>query len=318
MYQPQSRSRCSPVDTLVPRKEMEFVSELERIGHREFFARYGFTVFQNALSLSAINETVARIERHVIPYEGELLRQGNRYESHNRGGDRTPNDPMIINAILNAHRINTDVLADFPDQLLNLVCHPDIAAGLSEIDPRPPFTLHQTLLFFTSPHTALHIDSWGIDTIPPGYAYTVWVPLEDVNIRSGPPYLVPWKVGNLITLEEFGLSLPLETETGTSERESSYHSYNEALEEHVRKQGPDPFTYLAKKGDILVWSSLTPHGSWGSISGGWTRLSVQTLFRPTSLPWGNFIRFIQRDDVYDPGKEEHAFNKSFRIYNVPI
>jgi hypothetical protein len=43
-----------------------------------------------------------------------------------------------------------------------------------------------------------------------------------------------------------------------------------------------------RKGDFMVWSSLTPHLSLPSRPRYARRLSLQVLIRPTHLRWGNF------------------------------
>jgi hypothetical protein len=77
----------------------------------------------------------------------------------------------------------------------------------------------------------------------------------------------------------------LTAEGPNSERYDRYHT---ALAAKVLNDSPNVATALVRRGDLLVWSSLTPHFTLPSLPFPVERLSVQVLLRPAHLNWGNF------------------------------
>ena len=82
---------------------------------------------------------------------------------------------------------------------------------------------------------------------------------------------------------EAQLGLPSE---GTNHER--YERYHQALSEKLLREGPEIVSALVRRGDVMIWSSLTPHFTMPSASFPAERLSLQVLLRPAHLKWGNF------------------------------
>jgi hypothetical protein len=210
-------------------------------------------------------------------YQGEHLRQSGRAEVN----DFFPGMQLIRNPPFNLHLPLSSELRPLSVALQELITSPALAGRLRELDGAEHYHINQTLLFFAAQTTGLHLDSWALDTVPQGGAHTLWIPLQDLDFRSGVPAIIPWPVGKLMTEAEFGLS----ADRPYGERYARYH---QALSAKLLERGPEVATALVRRGDVMIWSSLTPHFTMPSQPFPTERLSLQVLIRPAHLKWGNF------------------------------
>jgi hypothetical protein len=241
------------------------------------YQQRGYEVFRNALPLGTVN-AVAELARGLSTYGGEILRQNGQLEVN----DVFPGTQLIRNPVLNAHLPISEAMKPVCAALRALITSPALAARLKELDNAEHYTIHQTLLFFAAQTTGLHLDSWALDTSPRGFAHTLWVPLQDMDFRSGLPCVIPWPQGKVVTEAELGW-------TGAGTYGERYDFYQRALSEKLLGGSPEIATALVRKGDFIVWSSLTPHFTLPSQPFPTERLSLQVLLRPTHHRWGNFI-----------------------------
>jgi hypothetical protein len=93
--------------------------------------------------------------------------------------------------------------------------------------------------------------------------------------------VLPWPQGKLVTERELGLS-------SDGDHEDRYARYHQALSAKLLEDGPEIVTALVRRGDLMVWSSLTPHFTLPSQPFPAERLSLQVLLRPAHLKWGSF------------------------------
>jgi len=104
----------------------------------------------------------------------------------------------------------------------------------------------------------LHSDAIHMTTDPLGGLVAAWVAFEDINENSGPlefcpgshklPYLLSDEVG--ITNEDF-----------EKEGYMKYHQkYEPRIDEEVETNSLARKTFLAKKGDVLIWHHNLVHG----------------------------------------------------------
>lgn len=261
---------------------MSILRQLWRSPKRAYRAR-GFAVLRDALSTKTIDEAAA-LARSVAMFEGEHLRQSGRIEAN----DFFPNTSLIRNPLFNVHLSLTPELRPLSSAIQTIITAPTLAERLDELDGGcDHYHINQTLLFFAAQTTDLHIDSWALDTVPHGGAHTLWIPLQDIDHRSGVPSVVPWTIGKVLTENDLGLP----PSASDAER---YERYHQVLSARILSERPEFTTALVHRGDVLVWSSLTPHLTMPSYPFPTERLSIQVLLRPAHLRWGNFT--VQPDD----------------------
>jgi hypothetical protein len=243
----------------------------------EQYQQRGYKVFRKALPLGTVN-ALADLARGLGSYGGEILRQNGQLEIN----DVFPGTQLIRNSVLNAHLPISESMKPVYAALRALITSPALAARLRELDNAEHYTIHQTLLFFAAQTTSLHLDSWALDTAPRGFAHTLWIPLQDMDFKSGLPCVIPWPQGKVVTEAELGW-------TGDGPYGERYDYYQRALSEKLLGNSPEIETSLMRKGDFIVWSSLTPHFTLPSQPFPTERLSLQVLLRPAHHRWGNFI-----------------------------
>ena len=95
-----------------------------------------------------------------------------------------------------------------------------------------------------------------------------------------------------MTEQELGLA---DTDMSFIDR---YERYHRALSERLLNDSPEAVTPLMRKGDFVVWSSLTPHFTLPSLPFPTQRLSLQVLIRPTHYRWGDFTVQPTEHPVY--------------------
>jgi hypothetical protein len=245
---------------------------------RDYQAR-GYKVFRGAFGTRDI-ERIADLTRQMIPcYEGKLRRQDGLFACN----DFYPGTRLVRNSLLHPHVSLPDELAGLRDSLCRLVTSPALGERLGELDGRAGhYVVHQTLLFIAAQTTDMHLDSWSVDTTPLGRSHTVWIPLQNLDHRSGVPSVIPWPRARVVTEEDLGLA-------ATGSRDERYERYHEALRLKLLKSSPEAVTPLLRMGDFVVWSSLTPHFTLPAQSFPVERLSLQVLIRPAEMRWGEFI-----------------------------
>jgi hypothetical protein len=257
---------------------MTFIEKLTGSPVREHYRRRGYQVFRQAFNREQI-ATLADHAREVSSYPGELRRQDGRFEVN----DFFPGTRFVRNSILHAHLSLPEPLTALAKGMFDLVTCDQLAARLHQVDGRKNhYVVHQTLLFFSVQTTELHLDSWSVDTQPLGRSHTAWIPLQDLDHRSGVPSVIPWPRHRPLTERDLGLD-----PRGT--RDERYERYHHALRGHILKESPEAATPLLRMGDLVVWSSLTPHFTLPAQAFPAQRLSLQVLLRPIDLRWGDFL-----------------------------
>jgi hypothetical protein len=264
---------------------MSIIDRLSGKARRHYHAR-GYDIFRDVLPVDLVDRIANFARTVMVTSRNKHLRQSGRAETN----EFFPGTSLIRNPPFNLHLPLSTELQPLTTVVQELITTPSLAARIAELDGAQHYHINQTLLFFAAQTTAPHLDSWAIDTVPHGGAHTLWIPLQDMDYRSGVPAIVPWPVGKLISEREFGLST-------TAPNEERYRRYQTALSAKILEDGPEVVTALARRGDVMVWSSLTPHFTMPSQPFPTERLSMQVLLWPASAKWGSFT--VQPDRFPD-------------------
>ena len=233
------------------------------------YQRRGYQVFRGAFPTNQIR-AIANMARQLIPpYTGKLRRQDGNFAAN----EFFPGTQLVKNSPLHPHLPLPGGLEPLSSALHALVTSPALAKRLRLLDGVNHYIIHQVLLFFAAQTTDLHLDSWSVDTAPLGHTHTIWIPLQDLDHRSGVPSVIPWPRGKVVREAELGLR-----EVGT--RDERYARYHQALHDRLKATSPEAILPLLRMGDFIVWASLTPHFTLPVQSFPAERLSLQVLIRP--------------------------------------
>lgn len=114
----------------------------------------------------------------------------------------------------------------------------------------------QTINFITGSQQKAHSDSIHMTTYPLGYLIAVWIALEDINENNGPLFYYPGSHQLPFLLN----SDYNQSSTLLALGKKKYSDYEDALDEILVEKHFVKQTFLAKKGDALIWHANLVHG----------------------------------------------------------
>lgn len=130
----------------------------------------------------------------------------------------------------------------------------------------------QTLNFCVGSQQRAHSDSIHFSSLPSRYMCGVWVALEDVTLENGPLFYYPGSH----KMPEYNFSQIKETANPTTYED--YKEYEDFMEALLGVSGYKKEIFLAKKGDVLIWSSNIIHGGMPVLKTGSSRWSQVTHY----------------------------------------
>lgn len=161
------------------------------------------------------------------------------------------NENFPIQTFRNNIRIQD--LWQYSDAVKELACHPKIIDTLKMLYEREPVPF-QTLNFKVGTQQKAHSDTLHFSSLPARYMCGVWVALEDITEDNGPLFYYPRSHRN----PEYNFSDFKNTTEDTSYE--NYPEYETFMEDLMEKSAYKKKKFLAKKGDVLIWSSNIIHG----------------------------------------------------------
>lgn len=128
----------------------------------------------------------------------------------------------------------------------------------------------QTINFIYGSEQRAHSDSIHMTTEPQGYLIAAWIALEDIGADQGPLVIYPGshRLPFVSTDDYNSGNTPWTLGGDTNKR------YEDKMAAVVKEQGLQPKTFLAKKGDVLIWHANLIHGGQAITSTGATRKSM--------------------------------------------
>lgn len=152
-----------------------------------------------------------------------------------------------------------------------LACYPEVLEILRLLYEREPIPF-QTLNFRVGTQQRAHSDTIHFSSLPARFMCGVWVALEDITEENGPVFYYPGSH----KLTEYNFSHIRNTSDTTSYE--SYKEYEDFIERIANVNKFEKKKFLAKKGDLLIWSSNIIHGGSPVTKEGSTRWSQVTHY----------------------------------------
>ena len=184
-----------------------------------------------------------------------------------------------VNSIHNPHLLGFNI--PFSSLVESIITHRNISNCLSDFTRSENHVWYQSMFFDKSTGTKLHQDTWYLDTIPNGKLVGVWIALEDIEYSAGPFCIYTNSDEKKIKPDDFDFD--------NIENDINFKN----LYPNAKR-----FDFTARKGDILIWDSLTIHGASLPKDDRMTRKSITAHFYPAGVA------------VQSPPKE-----RFFSIYN---
>ena len=130
----------------------------------------------------------------------------------------------------------------------------------------------QTLNFLHGSNQRAHSDTIHFSSLPARYMCGVWVALEDITEENGPLFYYPGSH----KLMEYNFA-HIDTDASATSYDK-YIQYEDFMQKIISVNKFEKKTFLAKKGDALIWSSNILHGGTPVIKPETTRFSQVTHY----------------------------------------
>jgi phytanoyl-CoA hydroxylase len=227
-----------------------------------FFEREGYVVLRGLLPAAVCDAVRDAFNAEVRPSRVPILRQKNmRYERNAFDAEG-----LLKNPIFNFQDLETQRFRRFKRAALDALTHPRLAATIAALLGKDgPAKLVQTMFFEAPAGTWAHQDSYYQDSAESlGRCVAAWVALEDIEPGAGRFYVVP----------RSHRLMPVLRNAGDLAVAPHHERYKQAMVEAVREAGLECHAPALKKGDVLLWGSLTVHGSLPAGRRGASRTSL--------------------------------------------
>lgn len=211
--------------------EMADLSDAEKAVARSLHQK-GFAVID--FPDPDIDTRIERIKRNLAPYFDVAIGDPEADKTH---CERRVQDAWAFDEDVRAIASNTSVL--------------DL---LGKLYGRPAFPF-QTLNFPVGTQQDVHSDSVHFSSLPERFMCGVWLALEDVRAEAGPLFYVPgshrWPIVSNAMIGRRGFG---------SEEASAQIPFAEAWRAMCEAHNAPQETFLARKGQALIWAANLLHG----------------------------------------------------------
>jgi len=167
----------------------------------------------------------------------------------------------------------------FDEDVRAIAANASVVDLLSRLYGRRAFPF-QTLNFPVGTQQAVHSDSVHFSSLPERFMCGVWLAMEDIGVDQGPLFYLPgshkWPIVTNALIGRRG--------TG-SELVSAQDPYGPAWDALRNAYGTSEETFLAKKGQALIWCANLLHGG-----------SPQA--NPTLTRWSQVTHYYFEDCIY--------------------
>jgi len=239
---------------------------------REQFERDGYLVIRNAVPREVCRDAVAAFERLVKPSTEFFLRhEFGTYDRHvftDHGFMKYP--------IMNIQDLSEKKYAPFIRNGLDVLTHKRIQDVMAALMGEKGRVIH-TMFFDGNQTTWAHRDSHYIDSAKIGAMIGIWVAGEDIHPGAGRFFV-------------YGGSHRVETppELGLDIIDPNSRAYKDAMAAWAKRSGCELVSPELKQGDMILWSSLTIHGSLPTTDPAHSRKSFTAHYIPDSHDylWG--------------------------------
>jgi phytanoyl-CoA hydroxylase len=240
----------------------------------EHYDREGYMVIRGLIPAELCDEVTGQAKRELYPTRTPVLRQTTM---HYELSKMTP-EGWMLNPVFNCQDINARAFPHFKEAVLDVVTNPRVQQAAKGIVGGQA-KMVQTMYFEAAAGTWPHQDSYYQDSSRVlGGMTAAWYAMEDIDPDAGRFYIVPgshkhWPVTANVGDKQIGLG---------------HETYKHAMEETLERSGNTAVAPYLAKGDVVLWSSLTVHGSLPQTKPGVSRKSLTAHYMEETDPMLQF------------------------------
>lgn len=239
---------------------------------RRFFKEHGYAVIRNAVPGELCQQTIAAFNRDVKPDKRFFKRhESSTYERHvftDAGFMKYP--------IMNIQDLSDARLNEFRDAGLRVLTHRNIQNVMTSLFGEPGKIIH-TMYFDGNQKTWAHRDSHYLDSEQTGRMIGVWVAAEDIHPEAGRFFVHAGSHRATLAVDD---------------ADPNGHDYKQKVAQLVEAHAEDwpRVAPVLRQGDVLIWSSLTVHGSLATTAPQYSRRSFTAHY----IPMSHSYRWLRR------------------------
>jgi ectoine hydroxylase-related dioxygenase (phytanoyl-CoA dioxygenase family) len=144
-------------------------------------------------------------------------------------------------------------------ELLELCCHPALAAALQELTGEP-MAVHLNLTGWRSTRRRWHFDQYLNEPYVGAYYAAAWIALDNIHPDAGPFEYVPGSHRWWPPISQHKMRAALGNDgTGPDWPTHSERILTPLFEAELAARGITPQPFLANRGDVLIWHSRLLH-----------------------------------------------------------
>ncbi len=259
----------------------------------EYYKQNGYAVINGCISEEDCDLIIHSWNNQIKKYDGYLVRQSNGIPQKNIFNNRG----WIMNSLQNIHTLSKKrlpILRNLYDQKIvdNFILNQMINLFLNTSRSR----VVQSMYFEGNTNTEPHQDSYYLDDEEIGKMAACWIALEDIDWNAGRFYVCPGS----------------HRYDGFNINKKEYLSNESNFIEKIRNtlKNYEIRAPFLKKGDILVWNSLTIHGSLPDVNAKNSRSSITTHFTTAGTKFRTY-----RNKLNDLSVEKRKYCDIYRPYD---
>ena len=230
---------------------------------REWFEREGYVLVRHAVPAALCRTGIRAFQREVLPDRLGFFERhiSGKYERH-----VVTENGFMKYPIMNLQDLDERKHPQFKQTGLSLLTQPGVQRAIRILFGEPGRAIH-TMYFDGNQTTWAHRDGHYIDSQQAGKMIGVWIAAEDIHPDAGRFFIVPRSHRMPVPGEEGDPNSP---------------AYKQTMAEFVRHGPLDCVAPVLQQGDMLIWTSLTIHGSLPTTDPRFSRRSFTAHYVPQS------------------------------------
>ena len=229
-----------------------------------YYKNNGYVIINNILKEEEVNKLVNGWEKEVKNYKGYLIRQSSNIPQKNIFNEKN----WVMNSLQHIQNLPYKEFPEFTSSFFNYICENKKLAELIRnfVNGKP--RLVQSMFFEGNTSTAAHYDSYYLDDEIIGRMAACWIALEDID----------WNAGRFFVCPKSHLDKEFHN-SQINNKENNFIANNYELIKNKNYEVRAPFL---RKGEILIWNSLTIHGALPDFEPKNSRKSITVHFTRTN------------------------------------
>lgn len=232
----------------------------------EFYKNNGYLIIKNAIDTDLIDNFNASVNNVI---DKKKLNHWHTQNTHIYKKLSRNSEGFLEDSLQSPHAYCWS--KSFRKNITKIICNASIVNMINDLSKdKSDYAIWQSMYFDKSTGTLGHQDSYYLDTLEPGGVVGCWFALEDINPECGPFYVIPksHKSGLLYDNSKEG------------ERYANHDEYVKKMKNYEKVNKKNIVPIVINKGDILLWHSLTFHGSLKNTNKHLSRKSLTCHFFP--------------------------------------